>query len=292
MSLDQLGQLLVTGLTLGSIYALVALGFVAIYTVTGIINFAQGEFVMLGALSAVTLTRAGLPLAVAAVAAVALTALVGGALHALAIRPARHASIIALIIITIGASIAIRGGALLRWGTDPYPLPAFTPGPPVPLGNVLVTRQSLWVMGIGLLVLGLLFLFFNRTMLGRALRASAINPLAARLMGISPARMGLLAFTLSAALGAIGGVAVAPITYATYDMGLMLGLKGFVAAILGGFTSFPGAVIGALLLGILESLGAGVSSAYKDAVAFVILLAVLLLRPSGLLGRDLQRSGL
>jgi branched-chain amino acid transport system permease protein len=247
---------------------------------------------MLGALGAVTLGRAGLPLPASAVLAVGLTALTGGALHALAIRPARQASVLTLIIITIGASIALRGGALLRWGTDSYPMPAFTPGPPVALGGVIVTRQSLWVLCIGLGVLGLLFLLFNRTVLGRALRASSMNPLAARLMGISPVRMGLLSFMLSAALGAIGGVAISPITFATYDMGLMLGLKGFVAAILGGLTSFPGAVAGALLLGVLESLGAGVSSGYKDAVAFIILLAVLLLRPSGLLGRDLGRSGL
>lgn len=292
MNLDQIGQLLVTGVTLGSIYALVALGFVAVYNVTGIINFAQGEFVMLGAMGAVTLVRAGLPLPAAGVLAVLLVSLAGAALHTLAIRPARRASTISLITITIGGAIAIRGAALLGWGTDPYPLPAFTPGPPLPLGNVMLTRQSLWVLAVTLIVLVLLYLFFHQTMLGRALRASSTNPLAARLMGISPARMGLLSFTLSAALGAIGGVVIAPITYADYGMGLMLGLKGFVGAVMGGLTNFPGAVIGGLVLGVLESLGAGVYSAYKDAVAFVILLAVLLLHPSGLLGRNVERSGL
>jgi branched-chain amino acid transport system permease protein len=292
LSPDQIGQLLVTGITLGSIYALVGLGFVAVFSVTGIINFAQGEFVMLGALATVSLERAGWPLPAAAASAVLGVAAVGAALHALAIRPARRASIITLIIITLGAAVVLRGAALLGWGTDPYPLAPFTPGPPLFLGNLVVTRQSLWVLAITLVVLVALYLFFNRTMLGRALRACAVNPLAARLMGIAPQRMALLSFILSAALGAIGGVVIAPITYATYDMGLMLGLKGFVAAIMGGLTNLPGAVIGGLILGVLESLGTGVSSAYKDAVAFVILLAVLLLRPSGLLSRDVDRGGL
>ncbi len=289
----QLPQWLVTGVTLGSIYALIALGFVTIYNVTGVINFAQGEFAMLGALLAVTLSKA-LPAVVAFVGAVLITAALGALMQRAALYPARGAPALTLIIITIGLSIAIRGAALIAWGSSPYALPTFTPGPPLDLGPAVLTRQSLWVLATTAALLTALWLFFERTMLGRALRACAVNPMAARLMGIAPPRMALLAFTLSAAVGAAGGVVIAPIISASYDMGLGLGLKGFVAAIMGGLTSPVGAVGGGLLLGALESVTAGaLTSAYKDAVAFVVLLAVLLARRFGYLGgRGEERAGL
>ena len=296
MSLEQqLLQYLVSGLTTGAIYALIALGFVTIHNVTGVINFAQGESAMLGALLLVSLRGSlGLPLVPAFLLAVVLVALVGVAMHRLVIRPARNASPITLIIITIGASIAIRGAALVIWGTDSYPLPAFSPGPPIRLGGAMLRTQSLWVLGMMLAsVLGL-YLFFQRTLLGKALRACAVNRLAARLMGINQDQMAALSFALGGALGGVAGAVIAPITYATYDMGAMLGLKGFVAAIIGGLTSMPGAVAGGLLLGVLETAGAGlISSGAKDAIAFGILLLVLLIRPSGLFGaRQDARGGL
>jgi branched-chain amino acid transport system permease protein len=283
---QQLLQYLVTGLTTGSIYALLALGFVAIYNVTGIINFAQGESAMLGAMLIVTFHgQVGLPLLPSFLLAVLLTAGSGVLLHRLAIVPARGASTVTLIIITIGASIAIRGVALLVWGTDSYTLPPFGSSEPIRMWNTVIRPQSLWVFAVTFICVGLLYLFFKHTLLGKAIRACAVNRLAAQLMGIRPERMSSFAFALGAALGAIAGAVIAPITYATYDMGTMLALKGFVAAIMGGLSSSPGAVLGGLLLGILEVAGVGVfSSGAKDAIAFAVLLLILFINPKGLTG--------
>lgn len=278
---SQLLQFLYSGLTTGSIIALMAVGFVTIYNVTGILNFAQGEFAMLGAMLAVTFTHTGWPLPAAAVMAVVVAMAAGGAVQLVALAPARSASPVTLIIITLGVSIVLRGLALLIWGADPIALPAFTPGPPVELGGAVLQRQSLWIMALTVILMALLYLFFQRTVTGTALRACVVNPLAARLMGIRPARVATLTFMLSAGLGAAGGVAVAPITGATYGMGVMLGLKSFVAAVLGGMTSIPGAVLGGFLVGLLESFAAGlISSGYKDAITFLLLLAMLVARPT------------
>lgn len=287
---DQLLQLVLVGLTQGAIYALLALGFVTIHNVTGIINFAQGEFAMLGAMLMATLAGLGLPGPAAFVLAVAGVVLAGGAMEQLTIRPARRASLVTLIIITIGVDIVLRGLALLAWGTDPIPLPPFSPGPPLVLGGAVVTRQALWILGTAALTLALLFLFFEHTYPGMILRACAMNPLAARLSGVAPGRMSLLAFLLAAVLGAVGGIVMAPLTLVSYDMGLYLGLKGFVAAVMGGLVSAPGAVAGALLLGVLEALVAGtLKAAYKEVVAFVVLFLILLGRPQGLFTRALAR---
>lgn len=287
-------QLALVGLTQGSIYALVALGFVTVYNVTGIINFAQGEFAMLGAMFMASLVPLGLPMPVAFVVAVAGGGVAGAALERLAVHPARRSPLVTLIIITIGADIAIRGLALLAWGTDSLPLAPFSAGPPLRLGGAVITRQALWILGTTAVTLGALYLLFEYTYLGKIVRACAINRLSARLSGISPERMSLLAFALAAALGAVGGAVIAPLTLASYDMGLYLGLKGFVAAVMGGFVSPPGAVIGALVLGVLESMAAGIwRAAYKEAVAFGVLFLILLLRPAGLFTRAVgSRAGL
>jgi branched-chain amino acid transport system permease protein len=279
-SAQQVLQFLVTGITNGSIYALIALGFVVIYSVTSVINFAQGEFAMLGALLAVWLIAAGLPQGLALVVAVVGVGMFSAVLYQVGLRPARDASPLTLIIITIGAALAIRGVALVIWGTDPYQMAPFTTGSPLQVGGAVIRLQSLWVLGTTLVLQPLLHLFFTRTMLGRSLRACAVNRLAARLMGIRTDRMALLAFGLSGSVGALGGVIIAPIIFATYDMGLMLSLKGFVAAVMGGMVNYSAAVAGGFLLGILESLGAGfISSGYKDAVAFIALFIILLSRP-------------
>ncbi len=288
-------QLSVDGIRAGSIYALIALGFVVIYCVTGIINFAQGEFVMLGAMSCVTVYHSGLPLppvwklALGIVVGVVGTTLVGVAMERLTLYPARRASSVTLIIITIGVTIALRATALLVWGTRPYYVPAFTTleleDLTLRLGGIIVKAQSLWIWGVVAVVLALLYLFFERTIQGKALRACAVNRRAAELMGISPSRMSMISFGLAAGLGAVGGIVLAPATRPTYDMGLILGLKGFVAAIMGGLVSFPGAVLGGLILGVAENIGAGVTSAgYKDIVAFAILILILLFRPQGVIG--------
>ena len=279
---EQLAQYTASGLVVGGVYALIGLGFVIVYSVTRIINFAQGEFVMLGALLMVMLEQGGLGPAPALVLVVAAVAAVGALLELVAIHPIRTAPPLAVLIVTIGASIAVRGAALIVWGTDPVALSAFSSGPPLRLLGATIVRQGLWVLGAAALVFALLWFFFTRTYAGSAVRACAVNPRGARLMGIRVDRMFLLAFALSGALGAVAGAVIAPITYATYDMGLMLGLKGFVAATLGGLVSPPGAIVGGFLLGLLESYAAGLlSSGYKDAVAFIVLIAVLLVQVAG-----------
>lgn len=284
---DQLLQFLLTGVTLGSTYALVALGFAIIYNASEVVNLAQGEFVMLGAMGAIALAAGGgLPLPAAILGAVLLTLVVGLMLQRFAIAPARGITVVGAIIITIGASIFLRGSALLLWGKDIQALPAFSGETPIRLGGVTLLPQNLWVMGgTAVLVLGV-HLFFNHTLLGKAILACSCNRTAAQLVGINVGRMLLVAYGLSALLGAMAGVLVAPITYTSYDAGVMLGLKGFAAAILGGLGNPMGAVAGGLVLGLVESLAAGlISSGYKDAIAFVILLLVLFLRPGGIFGR-------
>lgn len=272
-------QIVLSGISTGSIYVLVALGVVLIYNVTGIINLAQGEYAMLGAMLAVMYHGWGLPLLLAFVAAVLSVVVIGMVVERLTVNPVRSASPVTMIIITVGVSITIRGIALLVWGTAPYSLPEFTPGPPLAILQAVVSRQRLWIIGAAVGVLLFLYYLLERTLLGKALRACSINRQAASLMGIGPGTMSLLAFVLSAGLGAIGGIVMAPLTLVTYDMGLMLGLKGFVVAVIGGLVSAPGAVVGGLLLGVLEGLAAGLlSSGMKDAIAFIILLVMLLAR--------------
>ena len=279
-------QFLLAGLTIGAIYALVALGFSIIYNASQVINFAQGEFVMIGGMTTVSLTAIGWPLPFAMVAAVLVATLVGFALEKFAVEPARGASVVTLIIITIGASILLRGLATLVWDKNFHPLKAFSGEAPLQIGGATLVPQSLWVMGITLVVVLLLTWFFGRTLLGKALLATSHNRLAAQLVGINVRHVLLASFGLSAALGAVAGILIAPITFTSWDVGVMLGLKGFAAAILGGLGSGPGAVLGGVALGVIEAMGAGyLSSAYKDVVAFVIILAVLFFLPSGLLGK-------
>ena len=283
---SQLLQYLITGVTIGSIYAMVAMGFNIIYNVTEIINFAQGEFVMLGGLTMAALgPMLGLPFYLSFPLAVAAVILIGMLLNLAAIRPIRQPSVLILVMATIAASIIIKGGAMFGWGKDPYDLPAFSGRDPISLLGAMVQPQSLWVMGFLALVVIALTLFFERTLWGKAMSACADNPVAARLVGIKTRQMVLIAFALSAGIGAVAGVVITPISLMEYDRGAMLAVKGFAAVILGGLGSFPGAVVGGLVIGIIESFGAGlVSSAYKDAFALILLLAILFARPSGLLG--------
>ncbi len=278
-------QFLASGLTAGAIYALVALGFSIVYNASGAINFAQGEFVMIGGMSAVTLLAAGLPLGAAVSLAVVVAMLVALLVEKLAIEPARDAGTVTLIIITIGVSLFLRGLAQLVWDKAVHRLPAFSSEQPLTLLGATLLPQSLWVMGGATLAVVALSAFYGQTLLGKAMLATSYNRLAAQLVGINTRAVLLASFGLAAVLGALGGVLIAPIAFTSYDAGIMLGLKGFSAAMLGGLGSFGGAVLGGLVLGLLEGLGAGfLSSAYKDAIAFVVILAVLFLLPGGLLG--------
>jgi branched-chain amino acid transport system permease protein len=282
----QLLQYLLAGLTLGAIYALVALGFAIIYNASQVINFAQGEFVMIGGMAAAGFVETGFPLPVSILAAIAAATLVGLLLEKLAVEPARGASVVTLIIITIGASILLRGLAALVWDKRIHPLPAFSGETPIVVGGATLLPQTLWVLGATLAAVAGLWWFFNRTLTGKAILAVSHNRLAAQLMGISVRRVLAVSFGLSAGLGALAGALIAPIAFTAWDVGVMLGLKGFAAAMLGGIGSGPGAIAGGLALGLIEALGAGyLSSAYKDVFAFVVLLAALVFLPNGLVGR-------
>jgi branched-chain amino acid transport system permease protein len=279
-------QYLLAGLTLGAIYALVALGFAIIYNASHVINFAQGEFVMIGGMATASFIDTGLPLPLSIVLAVGLAACVGLALEKLAVEPARGAPVVTLIIITIGASILLRGLAGLLWDKKIHAVPAFSGEAPIAIAGATLLPQSLWVLGATVAAVAALWWFFNRTLTGKAILALSHNRLAAQLVGVSVRRVLAVSFGLSAALGALAGILIAPITFTSWDVGIMLGLKGFAAAILGGLGSGPGAIAGGLALGLLEALGAGyLSSAYKDVIAFAIMLAVLVFMPGGLAGR-------
>jgi branched-chain amino acid transport system permease protein len=232
-----------------------------------------------------------IPLIIAFPLSVIAVTIVGALLERVAIRPARSRSIVILVFITIGASIFMRGVFKILWGKNQMGLPPFSGETPINFAGATLMPQNLWIFGITLIsVIGLHF-FFSRTRLGKAMRATACNPKAASLMGVNVNSMVLLSFALSGALGAIAGIIIVPITTLSFDIGVMLGLKGFAAAVLGGYGNSLGAVLGGLLLGVLESVGAGViSSTYKDVIAFGILLLVLFIKPSGLLGRgDTER---
>lgn len=279
-------QFLFSGLTVGAIYALVALGFTMIYNASQVINFAQGEFVMIGGMSTAFLMATGLPLPLAIILAVVCAVVIGLALAKLAIEPARNAGVIPLIIITIGASIFLRGGAQVIWDRNFHSLPSFSGDVPIRIAGAALQPQSLWVLGGAAAVLALVGWFFNRTLVGKAMLATSHNRLAAQLVGINTKWVVMLSFGLAAMIGALGGVLIAPISQTYYNVGVLLGLKGFSAAILGGMGSGVGAVVGGLLLGITEAMAAGyLSSSYKNAVAFIIILCVLFFLPSGLFGR-------
>lgn len=281
----ELLQFLFSGVTVGAVYALVALGFTIIYNASDVVNFAQGEFVMLGGMLTVFGHAAGLPLPLAALIAIAATSALGVAMNKLAIEPARGAPVVSLIIITIGASIFIRGGAQLLFGKQIHSFPAFSGDTPLRIGGATILPQSLWVIGGAVVVFVGLWLFFTRTLTGRAVLATSNNRLAAQLVGINTNFVMTLSFALSAGIGALAGVLVTPITLTAYDVGLALALKGFAAAMLGGMGNPKGALVGGIALGLLESLTAGyLSSQYKDAAAFVVILLVLFVMPQGLFG--------
>ena len=282
----QLVQYLFTGITVGSIYAMVAVGFNIIYNVTDIINFAQGEFVMLGGLIMVFfMVTVKLPLPLAFVLTIAAVTAVGALMERFTINPLKNASVLTMIIVTIAVSILFKGIAMFIWGKDPYIFPPFSGSKPLFIFGAAIQTQTLWVLFLTAVMVVLMTIFFKKTRYGKAMLACADDPEAARLVGIKVNTMILISFALSAAIGAVAGAVITPISLMEYDRGALLALKGFGAAVLGGLGSFYGAVVAGLLLGIIESMCAGlVSSGYKDAVALVLLLLVLYVRPSGLFG--------
>lgn len=281
----QLLQFLFSGITLGAAYTLAALGFSMIYNASGIINFAQGEFIMIGGMAAAALAAQGVALPLAVGGGVAVAAVIGVLVERLAVAPTRNADVTSIIIVTIGVSMVLRGLTVILLGKQNHALAPFSGDHPLEIGGATILPQSLWVLGLAAVIVAALAMFFGRTRFGKAMLATAHNRLAAQLVGVDVRKVMMSSFALSAAIGAVGGVALAPITTVSYDTGIMLGLKGFVAATLGGLGSGVGAVFGGLFLGLVEALTAGyVSSSYKDAVPFLLVFVVLIVRPQGVFG--------
>lgn len=279
-------QFLFSGLTVGAVYALVGMGFNIIYNATSIINLAQGEFVVIGGLLMWFFTESmKLPFLLSAVLTVLSAGLVGLLMERLTIRPLKSADLLLMIMVTIAVSILMRGVLMFKFGKDPYTYAPFTEGEPFMVAGAIIQQQTLWVIGITACCIVLLYIFFNKTMMGKAMRACAVDTTAAKLVGINVSQVVMISFVLSAMVGAIGGIAITPISLMEYDKGPMLAVKGFCAAIMGGLGRGRGAVIGGFTIGILESMTAGyLHSGMKDAVALVIMLAILFFRPAGLFG--------
>jgi branched-chain amino acid transport system permease protein len=286
-------EILLGGVFAGAVFALVALGFALVFRVSGVLNLSQGAFVVLGALSLESLeARLHWPLWAAFAGSTLIAAAVGAVIEVLAVRPARRRlSTSGLLILTAGLLTALEGASLLVWGSQPYAIPTFSGEQPLSLLGVRVPRQDLWIGGATLVIVLLLWLLLTRTHQGKALRASAENPTAASLMGVDVARMSLVAFVAGAVLGAVAGMVAGPTVSLQFDSGSFFTNTGYIAVALGGMDSFLGSVIGGLGLGVVQQLGAGyVSSLFADSLVFLVLLAVLVWRPSGLLGRARGRE--
>lgn len=285
-SFNDLMQFTFSGLTNGSIYALIALGFCVVNNSMGIVNFTQVDFVSLGGMLLYSsLFALGLPMPAAFPVAVAGAALVGMTVERVGIRPARTDNHLVLIFLTIGLSIILRGIMKIIWGNNRLAVPPLSQDQPIQLLGAAVLPQILWILLLTLVAVAALAWLFHRTSIGLCMRGVASNPTAAAMVGLNVNRIKTVSFAIAGGLGGLAGILITPITTLSYDVGVLLGLKGFAAAILGGFGSFPGAVLGGLTLGLLESFSAAyISSAYKDVTAFGILLLVLFVRPRGFLG--------
>jgi branched-chain amino acid transport system permease protein len=279
-------QLLITGITMGSIYSLVALGYVTVYRTSRIVNMAQGSLVMLGALFCYTFTRTlGFPYWLSGLIAVVLVAALSVAVYWVVLQRLVGISLVSVILATIGLSILFENLALLRWGGYGLALPPFMDRKPLTVGGLYVPVQSLWVVGLMVVIVCGLWFFTVRTSIGKRMTATASDPGAAAVCGVSTGKMIVLAFGIGAVIGALGGIAISSITPTNYLSGGMFALSGFVAAILGGWGSTVGAVVGGISLGVIQSFATGwLPVGYQDAIAFVVLIAVLYVRPQGLLG--------
>jgi len=288
MNLAQIVQYCLSGIAAGSVYAIVAIGFNIIYNTTGVINFAQGEFLIVGAMTAISLNQI-VPLPIAIVLAVVVTVLLGGLIELAFIRRVPNASVMRLIVITIGISIIVREAMLHIWDETVRSLPYFT-GSEMSTISILgaqISPQVLWVLGVSAVIVTALTLFFRFTLTGRAMRACADDRMAARLCGVNDRWMVTLSFMLSAGIGALAGCVISPVTQTQYDMGAPLAIKGFTVAILGGLGNSMAAVAAGLLLGLLEVfMVSQFQVAYKEAVSIVVLLLILVFRPSGLFARS------
>lgn len=283
-------QLIINGLAMGFIYALAALGVVMLYNALGIVNFAQGEFATLGAFIAYSLiAEMGVPYPLGFIVTVLIAAAVGVLFERIVYRPLRHKHFLTVIVSTIGVMIFFREFERIVWKPIPRFFPDIFEGRLITIGNMVIVPQHMFIIGVALVLMVALYLFLNKTSVGAKMRATAQDQETASLMGIDVDKMIVLTFVISACLGAIPGILFAPIFFITTDMGGTVGLAAFCASIIGGFGSVPGAITGALLLGLVEVFAAAyISSVYKPAVAFALVIAFLLLRPEGIFGEKVS----
>jgi branched-chain amino acid transport system permease protein len=270
---------------MGAIYAMVGIGFSFIYRVTTVLNFAQGEFLMLGGMVAITMSSVfGSSLAVAFIAGLIAVTLTGILFQLGAIKVLGNAEPVRMILITIAGSMFLQGVAYLIWGTDDYSLPPFVTTGTINLFGASINSQVFPVVGAAILITFLLKLFFDKTIWGKASTSCAESYEASLLLGINVDRMGMLSFAMSAGIGAIGGILIAPIALMQYQKGIPLAIKGIAGAVIGGLGSIWGALLGGLIIGLAEALSAGAIASYMtDVVVFVILMLVLFIKPEGLL---------
>ncbi|MCX8110227.1 MAG: branched-chain amino acid ABC transporter permease [Syntrophorhabdaceae bacterium] len=280
-------QFFFSGITTGSIYALIAVSLVIVYKVSQLICFAQGEFFVFGALIMTTLTQKGLPMPLAFTLAIFITVCIGAIIQQALIRPIQGSSIGTLIVMTIAISIALRGLALIIWGRESYVLRPFTQEEPIHILGASLQLQVLWIVGITIFVLLMIWYFFEKTSLGIAMRACAENPLGARLMGINVLKAELFAWAWVAGIGALAGAVVAPLLFMQYTSGVMPMVKGFIAMSMGGLSSIVGSVMAGVLLGLVESYTIGlISSKFSDTIVFALLIIVLIFRPNGIFSKS------
>ena len=285
-------QILISGLAMGAVYGLVALGFVLLVNAADVINFAQGEFVMLGAFLVFTFAALwGLPFIAAVPMVVAVMALFGLAMERIAYRPLRNTNAVTIIVSTLGMSVFLQNMALHAWG----PVPEYFGEPfgreMLAIGDLKLVPQHLLILVVTALLVLLQHWFFHNTRLGKMMRATAQDKATARLMGVNISRMTALTFALAAALGGLAGILLAPVFYITVEMGVRVGIKAFVATIIGGWGSIPGAMIGGLVIGLIEVLAAAyVSSLYKDVFAFLVLILFLVVMPRGIFGERVAQK--
>ncbi len=284
--MEVLFQALISGLAIGSIYALIAQGYYVTHITTNTLNFGQGDFLMLGALVALSLIGAGVPFPIVVLGSMAVMALYGVILERTAIKPLKHFFSIAWIMSTVAVATISRNVAILIWGRNVLSFPSPFGDRILRIGSVGVPYHEVFVFIVSALSVAALVVFLRKSMLGKALMAVAFNRDAAALMGINVNRMSMLAFALSSAIAALGGILIGPVTFTGAFMGGLLGLKAFGAAIIGGMEEPQGIFIGGLILGVSEMLFANVHSAFKDASAFILILLILVIRPAGLFGRQ------
>jgi branched-chain amino acid transport system permease protein len=285
-------QLLFTGLGVGSIYALVALGFVLIYRATHVVNFAQGDFAMLGAFSMVVLcVDLGLPYWLGILITLGAMVLFGALFNLGVYYPLRNRGFQPVIISTIGASILLENGVLAAYGPLPQTLPGLFCSQGFSIGPVFFDSQYLLILAVTMVMVGVQHLLFERALLGKKMQATSQDKEMASLLGIPVALMIMLTFIYSAALGGLAGILVAPILFVSVGMGWSIALKAFAASIIGGFGDVTGAIVGGLALGVMETFGAAyISVPYKDAFAFFVLIVFLLFRPQGLFGEKVSEK--